>query len=313
MSKPILLPSRSYPIGRFFFILLIALLAIPIQAEEASTAADLSIQAANRLQNFYFQLRNQTKECKHRLANGFFNTDDSSGTTSYCANSNKKPSVIWIQGKKGSLSNMDIDCDGIQGGSGDDGRCSVELSPDYQAETAFKDTIQSYNVGISDLNSYVHPYVVFGNVGSKKGWKKFDPEKYGMKPLSVMAVLCGGGKIVWGVWGDINGDDGDKPVVGEVSIALGTACYGERNITGGNGYDGEDVLYLGFTGDEAVPGGGGANWTAGDFEGFEKSIRGLGERMVLKMLSEDSGGRERGVGVGMAVGVVVLLAGWMVL
>jgi len=31
---------------------------------------------------------------------------------------------------------------------------------------------------------------------------------------------------VYGIWGDMNGDDGDESVVGEASISLATACFG---------------------------------------------------------------------------------------
>jgi hypothetical protein len=34
----------------------------------------------------------------------------------------------------------------------------------------------------------VHTFVVFGNDGTSPS---FDPEKYGIEPLSVMAVVCG--------------------------------------------------------------------------------------------------------------------------
>jgi chitosanase len=51
--------------------------------------------------------------------------------------------------------------------------------------TAFMDTVQQY--GISDLDANIHPYVVFGNSGSSP---TFDPQQYGMEPLSVMAVVC---------------------------------------------------------------------------------------------------------------------------
>jgi hypothetical protein len=85
---------------------------------------------------------------------------------------------------------MDIDCDGEQNGLGNDGRCGS--STDTQAVTSFQSTIEGYNKGITDLNANVHPYVVFGNEGSKHGWKTFDPREYGVEPLSVMAVVCGG-------------------------------------------------------------------------------------------------------------------------
>jgi len=84
---------------------------------------------------------------------------------------------------------MDIDCDGAQGGSGDDGRCGSSL--DTQSVTSFQWILQGYGKGIRDLNANVHPYVVFGNVGSKKGWRTFEPQQYGIQPLSLMAVVCG--------------------------------------------------------------------------------------------------------------------------
>ena len=68
---------------------------------------------------------------------------------------------------------MDIDCDGQQGGAGEDGRCGS--SGDTQSQTSFKDTIISYKVGINDLNAKVHTYVVFGNDGTSPS---FDPQKY---------------------------------------------------------------------------------------------------------------------------------------
>ncbi|KAK4160191.1 fungal chitosanase of glycosyl hydrolase group 75-domain-containing protein [Cladorrhinum sp. PSN259] len=264
--------------------------------------------APNNLLGFYHRLRDQTATCKHVLASGFWSTDGGGGTTSYCANDPKSPSVIYLSnngGKKGggpgSLANMDVDCDGVLGSFGDDGRCSQARSADYQSTTAFRDIVQSYNVGISDLNTYVHPYVVFGNSGTKKGWKNFDPTKYGVKPLSVMAVVCGStNKTVFGIWGDTNGDDGEKPMVGEVSISLATECWG-KNMSGDYGYDGDDVLYLAFTGDEAVPGPNGADWGAKDFETFERSIRALGEKLVAGMVTEDSKGTRS----------AVMVAGWV--
>ena len=96
---------------------------------------------------------------------------------------------MYLQGKGGNLANMDIDCDGIADGPGDDGRCGS--SDDTQYETAFKDTVASYSNGVEDLNAFVHDYIVFGNYGSADGYTTFDPEEYGVKPLSVAAVVCG--------------------------------------------------------------------------------------------------------------------------
>lgn len=53
----------------------------------------------------------------------------------------------------------------------------------------------------------------------------------------------------YGVWGDTNGANS----VGEASISLATACFGD-NITGDNGYDQTDVLYLAFAGKAAKVG-----------------------------------------------------------
>lgn len=84
---------------------------------------------------------------------------------------------------------MDVDCDGVQRGSGDRGRCGY--STDTQSETSFRDTIASYNKGITDLDARIHPYVVLGNTGNKSGYVNFDPQSHGVKPLSLVAVVCG--------------------------------------------------------------------------------------------------------------------------
>jgi hypothetical protein len=84
---------------------------------------------------------------------------------------------------------MDIDCDGVQSGPGRDSRCGD--SSDTQSQTSFQDTVAGYKKGVSDLNAFVHPYVVFGNVGSKSGYTVFDPTKNGVEPLSLMVVVCG--------------------------------------------------------------------------------------------------------------------------
>lgn len=98
---------------------------------------------------------------------------------------------MYIKGKNDLLAGMDIDCDGNQKGPANDGRCGP--SQDTQSTTAFEDTIKGYKVGIDELNPYVHPYVVFGNDNEdhKSGFVSFNPEDYGIQPLSVMAVVCG--------------------------------------------------------------------------------------------------------------------------
>ena len=108
---------------------------------------------------------------------------------SYCGDHVKDYNVIYLQGKNGKLVNMDIDCDGIQGSPADDGRCGS--SGDTQSVTSFQWVLESYGTSQKDLDANIHPYIVFGNEGTKSGWKTFDPEKHGIKPLSVMAVVCG--------------------------------------------------------------------------------------------------------------------------
>lgn len=72
---------------------------------------------------------------------------------------------------------MDVDCDGADDKAGG---CSND--PTGFGETAFKDTVQSY--GISDLNANIHPYVVVNEPPF------FDAQHFGLKPLSVMAIVC---------------------------------------------------------------------------------------------------------------------------
>ncbi|KAK1752738.1 chitosanase [Echria macrotheca] len=261
----------------------LALLIASLISGALLPAADAK-EVPQNLRDFYNAVRKKGS-CSNQLATGFYATDTGPNTFSYCSDHLSTQNVIYIQGKKGALADMDIDCDGAQGGPADDGRCSIGRSPDYQGTTAFQDVVASYAAGIKDLNSYVHPYVVFGNTGSRKGWRTFDPTRYGVRPLSVMAVVCDGGdKLFYGVWGDTNGDDGDFPMVGEVSLALATACNGD-GMTGDNGYSRTDVLYLAFVGDEAVPGAKGANWTAVGFDDFERSIEGLGDKLVEGIVS----------------------------
>lgn len=85
---------------------------------------------------------------------------------------------------------MDIDCDGnIE--KNNDGRC--DNAHDIHSRTAFKSYVSAYSNGVPDLNPFVHDYVVFGNTNAanRPDWPTFDPRDQGMKPLSVMAVVCG--------------------------------------------------------------------------------------------------------------------------
>ncbi|KAM0250697.1 hypothetical protein ACHAQJ_008531 [Trichoderma viride] len=254
-----------------------------VLASLASVAAARSVPA--NVQDLYNAIVAQGS-CNDQLASGFYSEDNDGGTTSYCGDHLSDYGIVYLQSTGGKLANMDIDCDGIQGGPADDGRCGD--SGDTQDITAFADTVRSYGSGQSDLSANAQPYVVFGNEGSRAGWKTFDPQSVGVEPLSVMAVVCGD-SLVYGVWGDTNGDDGDYPVVGEASIALATACFG-TSMNGNNGHDQDDVLYIAFTGSSAVPGASGAKWNAQDFTDFENSISALGDSLVARIGNSSSGG-----------------------
>jgi hypothetical protein len=60
--------------------------------------------------------------------------------------------------------------------------------------------------------------------------------------------------------------------------------------------DEDNVLFVGFTGDEAVPGANGANWTAADFDSFERSIESLGNRLVERVQAAGGSGGNGGSG-----------------
>lgn len=193
---------------------------------------------------------------------------------------------------------MDVDCDGADDKAGD---CSND--PSGFGETSFMDTVKGY--GISDLNANIHPYIVVNEP------PYFDAQKNGMKPLSVMAVVCNNQVVSpsgvsacpsfytfttvyftspyreipfyltvlaqwYGVWGDTN----QEPTTGEASIALAKLCFPNEHLTGDNGHGAKDVMYIGFTGDKAVPGKAGANWKAKNTQDFEASIKALGDKLV---------------------------------
>ncbi|KAF4848407.1 Endo-chitosanase [Colletotrichum siamense] len=247
----------------FFFQFLVTL--VPIIS---------ALDVPENVKDFYDHVRGKGK-CGNVLKGGFNSMDGDSGDFGYCGDYLEKYNIIYIQGKKGQLTNMDIDCDGAQ--TSGDGRCAS--STDTQSQTTFKSRLSSWGNG--DLNSYIHPYVVFGNEGSKPNWPNFDPKEYGVEPLSVMAIVCNN-QLFYGVWGDTNGDDGDQPMVGEASIALATSCFG-NGVNGNQGHDENDVLYIAFTGQDAAPGANGANWSASTSAEFSSSIDQLGNRLVERV------------------------------
>ena len=66
-------------------------------------------------------------------------------------------------------------------------------------------------------------------------------------------------------------------------MALGKLCFPNENLSGNNGHDPKDVLYIGFTGNQAVPGKSGANWKAKNTADFEASIKALGDKLVASL------------------------------
>ncbi|KAI0836380.1 glycoside hydrolase family 75 protein [Hypoxylon sp. FL0890] len=238
----------------------------------------LARDVPSNVRNFYNSIKSKG-QCSSALATGFYSEYNDDNSFSYCGDHLSDYKVIYITGSNGQFTNMDIDCDGTQGSAADDGRCGN--SDDTQSITSFADTVRGYGKGVDDLDANIHPYVVFGNVGSKAGFTEFDPQEYGVEPLSVMAVVCGD-QLIYGVWGDENGDDGEKSVVGEASISLATACYG-TSMTGDNGHDENDVLFIAFTGTDAVPGKNGAKWDASNYDEFESSIQGLGDTLIQRI------------------------------
>ncbi|KAK0735218.1 fungal chitosanase of glycosyl hydrolase group 75-domain-containing protein, partial [Lasiosphaeria miniovina] len=275
----------STSVAMFWLPLLVLWLGLPLGPwlHGAGSCGAIAKEVPGNLKQFYEQLR-AAASCHNVLATGFWDEQTGSNTFTYCGDHLAGYSLMYIQGRQGALADMDVDCDGVAGGSADDGRCSARESPDLQNVTAFQDTLAGYGVaGVTDLDPYVHPYVVFGNQGAKANWPTFDPTAYGVRPLSVMAVVCRGGEdLVYGVWGDTNGDDGGYAMVGEASLALATACYGNE-MSGADGYSADDVLYLAFIGPEAVPGAAGADWGAPDFHAFEQSIDALGDSLVARI------------------------------
>ncbi|KAI1361779.1 chitosanase [Xylaria arbuscula] len=249
-----------------------------ILALSALAGAALARDVPQNVRDLYNSIKNQG-ECSNVLAGGFFALSEGSGDFAYCGDRLDSNGIIYLQGTGGALADMDIDCDGVQGSPADDGRCGN--SGDTQSITSFADTVAGYGRGIEDLDANIHPYVVFGNVGGEDGFTSFDPQEFGIEPLSVVAVVCGD-QLIYGIWGDENGVDGSMSMIGEASISLATACFG-TGITGNNGHEETDVLYITFTGTDAVPGADGAQWDASNFDGFEASIQSLGDQLVANL------------------------------
>ncbi|KAK4234317.1 glycoside hydrolase, partial [Achaetomium macrosporum] len=218
-----------------------------------------AFDAPPNLRKFYDAVRAKGQS-SNELATGFYSSVGGPNTFGYCGDHLASSGIIHIQGRNGSLANMDVDCDGV-GGAGDDHRCRYSLSPDVQYATTFRDVVAGYNRSISDLNPYVHSYVVFGNAPGTRGgpdWRSFDD------PLRYPAAERHGGGM------------SRLPGLRRWHSQLSAAAPGCAGTTG----SANDILVLGFTGPEAVPGPDGADWAAKDAETFERSLEGLGKRLL---------------------------------
>ncbi|OGM46668.1 chitosanase [Aspergillus bombycis] len=211
--------------------------------------------------------KHKSGKCSNELQGGYDNGHSHDGDTfSYCGDI---PNAIYLHSSKngGQYADMDVDCDGANRHAG---KCSNDHSG--QGETRWKDEVQK--LGIDDLDANIHPYVVFGNENDDGDDPEFDPRKHGMEPLSVMAVVCNK-KLFYGIWGDTNG----HTATGEASLSMAELCFPEEDPSGDSGHEENDVLYIGFTGKEAVPGKN-ADWKADNTESFEESIKELGDKLV---------------------------------
>ncbi|KAF7714028.1 Chitosanase [Penicillium ucsense] len=205
-------------------------------------------------------------KCNNVLQSGFSDGESGKADIAYCGDIHDAI-FLHTQSSKGAYADMDIDHDGADNSAGE---CSND--PSGQGQTAFQDEVKK--LGISDLNANVHPYVVFGNEG---GNPTFDPQRYGMEPLSVMAVICNG-ELHYGIWGDTNGGH----LVGEASLSMAKLCFPEEHLNGNSGHETKDVMYIGFGGKNAVPGKS-ANWHAVDGQAFENSLKPIGDSLVAKL------------------------------
>ena len=72
-------------------------------------------------------------------------------------------------------------------------------------------------------------------------------------------------------------------------MSLATACYGTGINAGdgdGSSHNPNDVLYIAFTGDDAIPGVDGADWTASNFEEFHASIVDQGNKLIQRLTGD---------------------------
>ncbi|KAF3911300.1 hypothetical protein ABW21_db0202233 [Orbilia brochopaga] len=212
----------------------------------------------SNVQKFYDKVKHGG--CRS-FVGGKHNLNDGQGHSGFGFCKDTK-NVIYLSGKN-SLGDMDIDCDGAMNCGG--------LSGDFQAETAFDDILRR-RYGIKTLDASIHQFSVLGTCHlSLEGI---------ISPLALVAVVCNN-QLLYSVWGDTNGCD-DDDFTGEASISLAQMCFPNEGLNGNNGHEPHDVLYLAFTGPDAVVGPTNANWKAKSASDFQKSLRAFGDSILAK-------------------------------
>ncbi|KAJ5702227.1 hypothetical protein N7488_009775 [Penicillium malachiteum] len=160
-------------------------------------------------------------KASHAAKDATYPVNRSSGATqvtihSDWSNFTEGAAFVWV-------ADMDVDCDGI------DYRC--KNNQDGQPQTNF-----------GALAAYEVPWIVI-------------PDKFGTQYRSVLpgnniaAVICDG-KMLYGIYGDSDGDD--PQVIGEASWLMARTCFPNDNLDGNNGHTGVDVTYILFLGNNTV-------------------------------------------------------------
>ena len=85
-----------------------------------------------------------------------------------------------------------------------------------------------------------------------------------------------------GIWGDGQGGERNQAFVGEASLAMGELLFG-NNVNGTTSHEPNEVMYIAFTGKDAVPGAKGAAWAASTKEEFVSSIDGLCDKLIKRI------------------------------
>lgn len=143
------------------------------------------------------------------------------------------PASVPICGLKGAVfwqADMDIDCDGKPSP-----QCNKSVDPWFQPMTSAVSSRREY------LDAAKLPFVVV-----PIDRRKFDYKRAGLSHGSVIAVIYEG-RLVYGVFGDMNGEG----IIGEASYAMASALGIDPDPRYG-GADGKVVTYIAFTGPSGV-------------------------------------------------------------